>query len=224
MGRARRKQNKTDKYAIIGVIVAVVTLLGTAPTSWLADALAVLDWIRGGEPALSPSPAPGASRPSDTHATPSVVDAEPDEPNEVLVEPVGPGSRCSKPNGSVHDIRFRACVKVEDARLAFAARLTNLASTQQTATIGILWVRNDSPPHSCEPQVVTVPAKGTVDTDWAWCVAPRIDENAAHQAAVDLAPGDSQQWQASQNSPVAHVYVGQAPDDVVFTCGGKTRC
>lgn len=222
MGDTRRGRSMSEKVGIISLVLTGMSLLWVAPST-LADGFSLWDRIRPPEVG-SPSWVPGPSHPSGTQGTPSAVNAGLSERNEVLVEPFGPGSRCSKWNGSVRDIHFRACVKVEDAGVAFAARLTNLTSTPMVVTVNISWVRNDSPFHACGSRRLTVPAGQPVDTDLTWCVAPRVNENAAYQAAVDVARGESDQWQARQFTPVTHVYAGRAPDAAAFTCGGAVRC
>jgi hypothetical protein len=227
MGRRRRWWAEQNTATKITIVCAVVALIGGS-TSWIADGITVWGHIQSiwngywkkGQPSIE-----APKRPADpSKTTPSEQPSPPIEEPRVLKDPVGPGSRCSKPNDEVHALQFRSCVRVDGSQVAFAAKVANLASTPATVTIRISWVRAQLPRESCLPQVVTIPARESVYTDWESCATTRPDEPAAFGPTAQVALGNSLDWKTGVNAPTAHVYPDKAPEDIEFTCGGSARC
>ncbi|MEU0075621.1 hypothetical protein ABZ027_39765 [Streptomyces sp. NPDC006332] len=144
-----------------------------------------------------------------------------EQADQVQVDALGPQSRCSPARSATADVLLRACLRVEDERVLFALKVTNLGSEAVEVTAKLSYVRTGQY-HSCQKADGlwhgTVAAHDIHVTDPADCVVNRTQ--AAYQADGLLGLGDTQNWAAHQLSPNANAY----PHDVRWRCKGDVPC
>ncbi|MEU2711241.1 hypothetical protein [Streptomyces sp. NPDC007205] len=163
----------------------------------------------------------GSAFPERSSGSSSSTQARDEQAGQVQVDPLGPQSRCSPARSGSADVSLRACVRVEDERVLFALKVTNLGPKPVEVTARLSYVRAGQY-HSCRKADGlwhgTVPAHDSHVTEPADCAVDRTQ--AAYQADGLLALGDTQNWVAHQLSPNAHAY----PHDVRWRCRGDVPC
>ncbi|WP_181810950.1 hypothetical protein [Streptomyces ipomoeae] len=163
----------------------------------------------------------GSGSPGRSPGSSSSAQAQDEQADQVQVDALGPQSRCGPARSGAADVLLRACLRVEDERVLFALKVTNLGSEAVEVTAKLSYVRAGQH-HSCQKADGlwhgTVPAHDSYVTDPADCVVNRTQ--AAYQADGLLALGDTQNWVAHQLSPNAHAY----PHDVRWRCKGDVPC
>ncbi|MEU3271429.1 hypothetical protein ABZ639_11315 [Saccharomonospora sp. NPDC006951] len=131
--------------------------------------------------------------------------------------PPGPetGTRCGQQANPAGGVTARACVTVTANSVVFALRLGNPGGSGQPPRTELSAYRSGA----ALPCQVRRAGDGSV----LHCTLPRTGEAAAYQASAEITPHGTGQT-SRLLSPVAHVYPGDAPGDVRFTCGGADTC